>query len=251
MPSDMSPAHAEYCLRESDWFIRGALYSMPLLSGVTAWMSHPASVQQAESKIYQLPVARSLGFHIPDTLITNDAAEVRRFYQEKGGQIVAKPLRLGYFDYGQKKTSVYTNKVEWSDLHDDVSIKVAPVIYQELIPKLYDIRVTVVGNRLFAAAIHSQDVLSALIDWRRSDTNELAHTVHTLPPQVSDSCLRLVKLLGLNYGALDLVLTPKNEYVFLEINPNGQWAWLEDELNLPISEEIANWLFAQSKMDSI
>src|SRR5438552_9622960 len=129
MPATVDEAHAEYCLRESEWFIKGLVLSINRSTDVS-WMSHPANVQIAESKIYQLTVAKSVGFTIPDTLISNDAIEVRRFFETKQGRIVAKPLRLGYFDYGSKQTSVYTNEVHWEHLGDDRSLQIAPVIYQ-------------------------------------------------------------------------------------------------------------------------
>ncbi len=209
-------------------------------------MSHPLNIQQAESKVYQLSVAKALGLRIPNTIISNDAQEVRDFYKSTPQGIVAKPLRLGYFDYGDRQTSVYTNQVNWPDLADDISIKVAPVIYQELIQKQYDIRVTVVGDQVFAAAIDSQINPTAMIDWRKSDADNLPHHRHKLPPEIEQACINLLVKLGLQYGAIDFALTPDDEYVFLEINPNGQWAWIEDKLQLPISEAIATWLFSNA-----
>jgi glutathione synthase/RimK-type ligase-like ATP-grasp enzyme len=127
------------------------------------------------------------------------------------------------------------------------SLQIAPVIYQELIPKRFDVRVTIVGNRVFAAAIHSQEVDSARIDWRRTNTEHLPHSVHRLPTTIEAKILDFMDRLKLRYGALDFVLTPSDEYVFLEVNPNGQWVWLEDLLKLPISKSIAIWLDEHSR----
>lgn len=242
MPPEIEDAHAEYSLRESDWFLKGALYSRKV-----AWMSHPAKLQFAESKTYQLSVARSIGFRVPDTIITNNPEDVRSFFEAQNREVVAKPLRLGYFDYGETKTCVFTTKIERSDLERDDPIRIAPVIYQELIPKSFDIRVTVVGEEIFSAAIDSQSVPSARVDWRRTDTEKLRHMVHYLPQSVSGLCLKLLAKLDLHFGAIDLALTPEGEYFFLEINPNGQWVWIEDLLGLPISESIAGWLQAHSQ----
>ena len=247
MPPEVEEAHAEYSLRESEWFLKGSVLSLDKTSNV-AWMSHPGKIQIAESKLYQLTVARSVGFNVAETLVSNDPDEVRGFFQKKDGRIIAKPLRLGYFDYGEQQTSVYTNKVEWKHLQVDDSIKMAPVVFQELITKLFDIRITIVGTRVFAVAIDSQIIESARIDWRRTDTEDLPHSVHDLPLSVETKCLEYMESLGLNYGALDFVLTPEGEYIFLEVNPNGQWVWLEDKLNLPISESIATWLKEHSEV---
>jgi glutathione synthase/RimK-type ligase-like ATP-grasp enzyme len=204
-------------------------------------------VQAAESKIYQLSVARSLGLRIPDTLVSNNPSEVRPFFDEHGAEVIAKPLRLGYFDYGDRQTGVFTNRVEPSHLEDGLAIRLAPVIYQPLIPKLSDVRVTVVGRQLFAVAIDSQSDPAASVDWRRTDNEDLPHSSHALPPRLEELCLAYVSALGLHYGAIDLVLTPDGEYVFLEINPNGQWVWMEEKLGLPISGAVASWLFRHSR----
>lgn len=247
LPPEVEPQDVEYCLREADWFLKGALYSRDSASRPLEWMSHPTKVQLAESKIYQLSVAQSLGFSLPETLISNDPRQIRRFFEEKQGEIVAKALRLGYFDYGDHQTGVFTSQVNAEDLSEDSPLQIAPVIYQELVPKQFDIRVTVVGERLFAAAIDSQSIPSASLDWRRTETEELPHYAHELPAYVKEACLKYVGALGLSFGALDLVLTPDNKYVFLEINPNGQWVWIEEKLGFPISEAIADWLFKRSE----
>jgi glutathione synthase/RimK-type ligase-like ATP-grasp enzyme len=246
MPSNLSEAHTEYCLRESEWFVKGCVLSLGGSPDV-AWMSHPAKVQMAESKIYQLTVAKSVGFTVPDTLVSNQPAKIRGFFQKHGGAIIAKPLRLGYFDYGERQTSVYTNQVEWQHLQDDRELELAPVVFQELLPKRFDIRVTIVGKRVFAVAIHSQEVESARIDWRRTETEDLPHSIHDLPLSIKTKCLEFMHKLGLTYGALDFVLTPTDEYFFLEVNPNGQWVWMEDKLALPISRSIASWLEEHSR----
>jgi glutathione synthase/RimK-type ligase-like ATP-grasp enzyme len=243
MPDDLDKAYQEYCLREVDWFIKGTIYSLDNNAPAVRWMNHPARAQFAESKVYQLSKAGKLGFQIPKTLISNDPVAVRQFWQEREGGIIAKPVRMGYFDFGDRQTCVFTTPVAEEHLRDDEAIQLAPVIYQELIPKAYDIRVTIVGKKVFSAAIDSQSVPSAKTDWRQSETEDLPHYAHKLPASVEAMCLAYMDELGLSFGALDLILTPKNEYVFLEVNSAGQWVWLEDRLNLPISQTIAEWLW--------
>jgi len=247
MPEEMSNAHTEYCLREADWYLKGILLSFEMATRDIRWMSPPMHIQMAESKIFQLATARLLGFRLPDTIVSNDGDEIRNFFDKNEGNVIAKPLRLGYFDYGDRQTAVFTSRIHQGDLVDDRPLKLAPVIYQELLHKRFDIRVTVVDQDLFAVAIDSQKVPSAKVDWRKSDTDALEHFSHNLPTEVGELCLRLMEKLGLKYGAIDLVLTTEDEYYFLEINPNGQWAWLEDRLALPISNSIASWLHNASK----
>ena len=189
----------------------------------------------------QLQVASTTGFACPETLVSNNPAEIRKFFARQKGRIVAKPLRLGYFDYGDVQTATYTTALSAADLTSDEALHVAPVIYQRHLEKRCDIRVTIVGDSVYAAAIHSQESDSARVDWRRADV-ELEHTVHVLPVEIAAACQRLMKALDLRFGAIDLVLAPNGEYYFLEVNPNGQWLWLEDKLGFPITSDIVTWL---------
>jgi len=98
-----------------------------------------------------------------------------------------------------------------------------------------------VGEKVFAAFIHSQDSDDSKVDWRVSQDG-LKHSIYMLPEDISANCINLLRELDLNFGAIDLILNENGEYVFLEINPNGQWAWLEKLLGLDISGAIVNLL---------
>jgi glutathione synthase/RimK-type ligase-like ATP-grasp enzyme len=114
-------------------------------------------------------------------------------------------------------------------------VRYAPSLFQPYIPKETEIRVTIVGSRVFAVELRSQEVLEAKDDWRRVDSKQIKHVPHYLPTELEQKCVELVEALDLSFGAIDLILTPSNEYVFLEINPNGQWAWIQQmcpEINI-------------------
>jgi glutathione synthase/RimK-type ligase-like ATP-grasp enzyme len=237
LTKELSDGEKEFCLRESDWFVRGAL-----LSRAVRWMSHPAAIASAEAKLFQLSVARDIGFSVPTTLVTNSASEARRFVEARGAAI-AKPIRTGYVDDGSHGLAIFSNLVTLEDLqHSDDSIQLAPVIFQQFIQKVCDVRITVVGERVFAARIDSQEFESSRIDWRRSERSDLRHTAIDLPSEVSRRCLTLLDRLNLSFGAVDMVIDAGGNYHFLEINPTGQWAWLQDRLGFDISGAIADWL---------
>ena len=101
------------------------------------------------------------------------------------------------------------------------------------------------GERVFAAEIASQSSARTRHDWRHYDVDSTPHTVHQLPPAIERACITLVRSLGLVYGAIDFVLTPDGEYVFLEINPNGQYLWIEHLTGLPITAAIVDHLMAE------
>jgi glutathione synthase/RimK-type ligase-like ATP-grasp enzyme len=122
------------------------------------------------------------------------------------------------------------------------AVRYCPVIFQAYVPKRVELRITVVGGEVFAAEIHSQQSNHTRHDWRRYDLGETPHLPHELPADVARRCLRLVGELGLCYGAIDMVLTPDGRYVFIEINPNGQYLWIEQMTGLPISDAVCDLL---------
>ncbi|WP_345005774.1 hypothetical protein [Snuella lapsa] len=111
-------------------------------------------------------------------------------------------------------------------------------IFQNEISKEYELRVTVVNGKIFAAKIDSQSNDNTKLDWRKG---RLKFSRYRLPQHIEEMCLRITSKLNLNFGAIDLIKT-KNNYVFLEINPNGQWVWIENDTGLNISDEIINFL---------
>jgi len=117
-----------------------------------------------------------------------------------------------------------------------------PLIVQVYVEKAVELRVTVVGSDVFAAEIHSQATQRTKIDWRRYDEGNTPHFEHTLPDKVSKLCLAMTHSLGLVYSAIDLILTPDGRYIFLELNPNGQYQWIEHLTGLPITDRIARLL---------
>jgi glutathione synthase/RimK-type ligase-like ATP-grasp enzyme len=167
---------------------------------------------------------------------------VRVAFQAFKGAMIAKPVRTGYVDLGEEQLSIFTNAVLEEHLTDNRSISISPVIYQQHIKKASDVRVTIVGDKIFAAEIDSQSDPEAVVDWRKTVNPSLGHRRIELPKTISDLLHRLMQRLGLEFGAIDFVRTPDDRYVFLEINPNGQWLWLDDMLGLGITDEVTTWL---------
>lgn len=231
----------DYAFEESAELLQ-ALYALINVR----WLSEPLAIRKAESKAYQLLLARELGFNVPMTLITTDRNKVNDFYESCLGQVVVKPLRQAVFKSGGDEFVIFTSKLAEEDRGALESVQYAPSIYQEFIDKALDIRVTVVGNKIFAAAIHSQDCYETKVDWRHGEKIDLPYEVYELADDLREKCLRLVQQLGLKFGAIDLVLSRSGDFYFLEINPNGQWAWIEERLGLDISGAIIDILTGDS-----
>lgn len=205
------------------------------------WLSHPLAIRRTGNKMYQLSIARHFGFKIPDTLVTTSPVQAERFFHEHYGQVIVKPL-AGISFVSPQPMGVYASRVTQSDLDEIDLVKFAPTLFQEYIPKDVELRVTVVRDRVFAAEIHSQANDKTKDDWRRTSPEHIPHRVHKLPEQIQNQCVSLVRYLGLEFGAIDMIKTPHGHYVFLEINPNGQWLWIEEFTGLPIASTIAEAL---------
>ncbi|WP_199275550.1 hypothetical protein [Sinorhizobium americanum] len=215
------------------------LKSLYLLIG-SRWLSHPRDILIAEDKPSQMYLAKMLGFNVPDTVITNDLDAARRLFAQ--GPIVGKPHRQALVEIEGVEHVMFTSRIETLAEEDRESLQCAPVIFQRLIPKQLDIRVTVVGDRVFPVAIHSQEYDESSLDWRRGTNPNIRHEVITLPVDIQSACIELVRQQKLRFGAIDLVLGEDGKFWFLECNPNGQWAWIENRTGLPVSAAIVDVL---------
>jgi glutathione synthase/RimK-type ligase-like ATP-grasp enzyme len=218
------------------------------------WISPIHNIRRAENKPLQLNLASDLGFLIPDTIVTNNPYDAWSFYKKQDGQVVYKTLSAGYFvsrkepwEFGTVHGFIYTTPLQAYKRADFELVANCPCLFQQYVKKKFELRITVVGDRVFAAELHSQEYPATLHDWRRDDEFVLPIYVHELPEEISEKCILLVKKLGLQFGAIDMVYTPDNEYVFLEINPNGQYGWIEQETKSNISETIAKSLVNGAK----
>jgi glutathione synthase/RimK-type ligase-like ATP-grasp enzyme len=211
------------------------------------WISPIENIQSASNKLEQLRRARILGFDVPQSIFTNDADEARAFVEALGKPVVYKPAgnfalleRAGTWDEGKVIGELYTTLLDAQTLQQSFSrLSTCPGYFQEYVEKEIEIRATVVAENVFSAELHSQSKSVSEVDWRKGNIFELEHRVHALPSNVADQCIALTRAYGLQYSAIDLIKKPDGSYVFLEINPNGQYGWLEALTSLKISKAIA------------
>ena len=224
------PAQATWAANETYEAMAGFWDALPV-----AWVSPPRAIEQSMMKTWQLPAARAAGLTVPRTVVTSDPEQARRFIDEVGlGRVVCKAFSATQ-DLWRETRLVGAD--EYTLLE---SVAVAPVIFQEFVPAEVDLRVTVVGEHVFAAAIHSQE-LPYTLDFRLflDAPGGVRMEPTTLPSDVEDALLRLVKAAGLRYGAFDLRRTPDGRHVFLEVNPAGQWLFVEQVTGQPITAAMA------------
>ncbi len=203
------------------------------------WINHPQANNAMESKIRQLWLASNIGFQIPNTLISNDPYKARMHLKKFGGKIIAKALYSPLINEEKEQDFfIFTNEIDNISESDDTQIKLSPCIFQEPITPKVDYRITVIGETVIPARIESESRSNVALDWR-TQKDGLKFTHCTLPQEIEDLCRRFVKDNGLLFGAIDLVEC-KGKFIFLEINPNGEWGWLQKPNRLPIAETLCN-----------
>ena len=204
------------------------------------WVNRPELDEAAHHKPYQLAVAAELGLSIPRTLITNDPSEARRFAEERGAEQVVYKTFLATEEHWRETRVLRAEEFALLD-----RVRLAPVIFQELVPAEADIRVTVVGDRLFATAISAAPGGYDL-DYRM-DLAGASFVSTTLSAEITEGLRALMRRLGLLYGAIDLRRTPDGSYVFLEVNPAGEWLFVEERSGQPITDAVAEFLIELDK----
>lgn len=201
------------------------------------WVNHPASVYLAEHKGVQLRIANKVGFATPRTCVTNSKTLIpdSLIQNEK---IVLKGIDTVLIREGKKESFGFTHIIDSSNLVNE-NISSAPALFQQFLEPKIDLRVTVIGSKIFAASIVSNG-LPIFGDWR-AQKEKAEYIPFELPADIIQKCFDLVSELQLNFGAIDLAFS-NDEYYFLEINPTGEWGWLIDTANLPIDRAFAECL---------
>lgn len=202
------------------------------------WINPLPALHRSRNKLQQLQLANQLGFRVPKTLVSNDPEQVTAFCAAVPN-MCSKSLDEPNFRLDGEICPIFTRIITPEELAEHLdAIPMNPTLFQEYIIKQSDIRVTVVGQRMFATEISSQGNELSVDDFRGVSPRELAHINHILPDSLKEKILAFTQAQGLFYSAMDFALGKDGEYYFLENNPNGQWLWLEQYAGAPISDAI-------------
>ncbi|MBM9506467.1 ATP-grasp ribosomal peptide maturase [Actinacidiphila acididurans] len=227
--SHLEPDDARFAAAQVRFGLAGALYA----TDCPLWVNHPLRIAAADYKPAQLALAQRLGLAVPPTLVTNDPDEAREFIGAHD-EVLYKTLRWTPYARNGVPVTGWAEPVTADEI--DESVRVAPHLFQVRMDKVADVRVLVVGRHTFAVRIES-----GLLDWRK-DYSALTYTVEHLPDRVNTALLACLERLGLASGSFDLAVDRRGDYWWLELNPNGQWGWLETETGLPMSSAFADLL---------
>ena len=229
------PSHRLFATNEAQEALTGLWHSLDAV-----WINDPSRDLVAHRKAYQLRVAQDVGLLIPATVITNDPRQALRFIDSRGYRnVVYKAFAATEEEWRE------TRLLRSEELALIEHVRHAPVIFQEYVEAVYDLRVTVVGEEVFAAAIHSQET-GYVVDCRIDIAGARIEAV-TLPPEIETLVRALTRRLGLVYGAVDMRLARDGRYVFLEVNPAGQWLYIEVVSGQPIAATMARALLERDR----
>jgi len=208
------------------------------------WLNAPGRMKHASRKLTQLALARTIGFHIPTTVVSNEWETITSTLT--GDNVVYKPFYSELYN-GNELRVVYTNVLE--NEHDGKPLVDGipyPGIWQDFKQKYREWRITIIGDSSFDAAIYTDAF--AKDDWRRHvQLSGVTFERGDFPDTEKEKCFALLGSLGLRFGTFDFVEQPDGSIVYLEMNPNGQYRWIEDLLNHPISKAVATELAAIAK----
>lgn len=223
LPAQVHESDQEYAYNECTELYRGFVFA----PADAFWINPIESQNLSNNKVLQLRAAQNIGFRVPDTLISNVPAEVREFVGA-GQRVIYKPLRGASWLVNGEVHGTYTTPVTTADLPSDGLLRACPGIYQALVRKSYEVRAQFFGNTCMAAKIDSNQMEYGEYDWRRHQTTSDPNSEPVaLPENIESLCLQMMRELRIVSGAFDLIVDESGEWVFLEVNPVGQFAFLE------------------------
>ena len=224
-------------LYESEWpeAIQGVLAHIPL----DKWVNHPMYNTYASYKMEQLTRAISLNINVPDTIVTQSMDLVNEF-KSKHERIIVKPLAVGFFEGQEEDAYIFTNKLKDEDLEDFSLIQNCPTFFQQAIAPKTDVRINVFGNKIFAIKLVLKN--ADKIDIRRNNMDGVKYVETSVPEEEKVKLLSLIKSYNLQFAAVDYVIDNSGKWIFLEINPNGQWAWFDFHIDIDLRKKFIDFL---------
>ncbi len=227
LPKDITNASDyKFVVRENMMFYESLTNNM----APQAWWINPKEAAvRANSKLLQLKVATDCGMTIPTTLCSNNPQDIRYFLLKHENEgVIYKPLSPAFWFEEEQMRIAYTSKVSFLELPNNKILQVAPGIFQKEIKKKYELRITCFGDFLVAAKLHSQNHTEGKTDWRAIPEGKMTIEPYVLPSSLEHQIRKFMQKMGLVFGALDFIVSEDNDYVFLEINEQGQFLWVEE-----------------------
>lgn len=238
LPAEMSAPFREAAAEESRRTLIGLLATIP------CFVLDPfQTVRRAACKMQQLTNAHRVGLKTPRTLVTNDAATAKEFVDSCPAGVIAKLQSAVGIPMDDGLNAVPTTRIMPKHYEALEALKYCPMMFQACIEKKLELRIAVVGRQSFAAAIDSSQLPNGKVDWR-VDAHDAVKlwSPFKLPAEINQKVHQFMDIYGLNYGGIDIIVTPEDDYIFLEVNPGGEFHWLDHSTGLPIADALASVL---------
>ncbi|RPE05580.1 ATP-grasp ribosomal peptide maturase [Chitinophaga lutea] len=234
VPASLDPAYVPAFVKEYNTSLHIFLDSLDV-----PWINR-IDIDHAVSgnKLLQLTAAQAAGLAVPQTLFSNHAEDAIRFYDDHNGDVVVKLHGALSKTMDGRGDFFPTTRLRKEDVPMLESLSACPMILQQYIPKDRELRIVYVDGEFFTGSLRAPDTT----DWRTASTTIIQWEPFVLPPAQEEKITRLMQLLGLPFGAIDMIVQPDGQYVFLEVNPQGEWGMLQKYLGFPIAETIAEKL---------
>lgn len=250
---DYEPALKEWS-EEETWWGLNASFTLLKAPIINPW---EVNERLKFNKWIEMERAASLGFEIPISCMTNEPDSIKDFWETINHQMIFKKIRQGlFFMKDGKRFVLHTSAVPEDKMTDEFikRMRFCPVFLQENIKKKYDIRAIVIGDKVLSFAIHSQNIKEGITDYRTAalmgKIDQMKHECIDLGKDTNNKLVAFVKSFGLSFSAIDLIETPDGRLIFLEDNPNGQWAWLEQKTGVQISKTFAEFFVRKMELDN-
>lgn len=213
------------------------------------WINPYETANQANSKVFQLKLALQCGFKIPPSLISNAPEKIKEFlHHHKTDKTIYKPLSAHYWYENEKLKLFYTKTLSQEQLPADHLLKLTPGIFQKYIKNKYELRITCFGTHIVAAKISSQEHPKGQTDWRVIPPLELKIEPYQLPYTLERKISNFMQALGIVFGCFDFIVTPEDDYYFLEVNQQGQFLWIEDRCpDIKMLDRFVKFIVNKSK----
>ena len=199
--------------------------------------------QIGENKLQQLNLAAASGLEVPESLFTNDPVKVKDFFYAvcKGNMIAKLHGSLSRSMSGD--TPFFpTTPINEDDLENLDTLAYCPMIFQRNIEKAYELRIIYVDGNFYTGKINAEKSSKGKTDWRIATDVALAWEHYVLPEEVCNALTSMMKKMKLFFGAIDMIRQKDGSYIFLEVNPQGEWGMIQRDLEYPIGETIADKL---------
>ncbi|WP_025385054.1 hypothetical protein [Legionella oakridgensis] len=240
------PEDYKFAIRENNLFYESLTNN---IAPNAWWINAKEASIRANSKLLQLRIASQCGMLIPTTLCSNDPNDIRYFLlkHEKDG-VIYKPLCSNFWFEEKQVKIAYTSKITFLDLPNNKLLQLLPGIFQREIKKKYELRITCFGDYIIAAKLNSQIHPEGRIDWRAIPEGKMNIEPYNLPHDISNKIREFMRRIGIIFGSFDFIVTHDDKYIFLEVNEQGQFLWIEEyNSNFRMLDIFINFIINRSR----